>query len=104
MGQSIWTVGTADCTGSDNERRYFGRAYYKRQSLLTTNTELDLFQRTRYLNAVNTFNELLSMGVVPIVNENDTVSVSVSCAITTVNDPSLLTNTLSVAGNQIWRQ
>jgi len=35
-------------------------------------------QRTRYLNAVNTFKELLSMGVVPIVNENDTVSVSVS--------------------------
>jgi glutamate 5-kinase len=34
-------------------------------------------QRTRYLNAVNTFKELLSMGVVPIVNENDTVSVSV---------------------------
>jgi glutamate 5-kinase len=35
-------------------------------------------QRTRYLNAQNTFSELLSMGVVPIVNENDTVSVSVS--------------------------
>jgi glutamate 5-kinase len=34
-------------------------------------------QRTRYLNAVNTIKELLSMGVVPIVNENDTVSVSV---------------------------
>ncbi|KAI9462544.1 glutamate 5-kinase [Russula earlei] len=33
-------------------------------------------QRTRYLNAVNTFKELLAMGVVPIVNENDTVSVS----------------------------
>lgn len=27
---------------------------------------------------MNTFKELLSMGVVPIVNENDTVSVSVS--------------------------
>jgi hypothetical protein len=36
-----------------------------------------LSQRTRYLNAVNTLKELLSMGVVPIVNENDTVSVSV---------------------------
>lgn len=39
---------------------------------------LTLSQRTRYLNAQNTFNELLNMGVVPIVNENDTVSVSVS--------------------------
>ncbi|KAF4604309.1 hypothetical protein EYR40_001490 [Pleurotus pulmonarius] len=39
-------------------------------------TRGDISDRTRYLNAVNTFNELLSMGVVPIVNENDTVSVS----------------------------
>ncbi|KAL0947689.1 hypothetical protein HGRIS_013777 [Hohenbuehelia grisea] len=39
-------------------------------------TRSDISDRTRYLNAVNTFNELLSMGVVPIVNENDTVSVS----------------------------
>ncbi|KAJ7655375.1 Aspartate/glutamate/uridylate kinase [Mycena rosella] len=39
-------------------------------------TVAHLPQRTRYLNAVNTFKELLSMGVVPIVNENDTVSVS----------------------------
>jgi len=38
-------------------------------------------QRTRYLNAVNTLSELLSMGVVPIVNENDTVSVSVSTSV-----------------------
>ncbi len=34
-------------------------------------------QRTRYLNAQNTFSELLAMGVIPIVNENDTVAVSV---------------------------
>ena len=40
-----------------------------------------LRQRTRYLNAANTFRELLSMGVVPIVNENDTVSVSVSTTV-----------------------
>ncbi|KAG5642002.1 hypothetical protein DXG03_003804 [Asterophora parasitica] len=39
-------------------------------------TRGDISDRTRYLNAVNTFKELLSMGVVPIVNENDTVSVS----------------------------
>lgn len=29
-----------------------------------------------YLNAQNTFNELLDMGVIPIVNENDTLAVS----------------------------
>ncbi|KAG8888280.1 hypothetical protein FRB98_008026 [Tulasnella sp. 332] len=39
-------------------------------------TRGDISDRTRYLNAVNTLTELLSMGVVPIINENDTVSVS----------------------------
>ncbi|KAJ3488541.1 hypothetical protein NLI96_g2758 [Meripilus lineatus] len=39
-------------------------------------TRGDISDRTRYLNAVNTFKELLSLGVIPIVNENDTVSVS----------------------------
>lgn len=29
-----------------------------------------------YLNAQSTFNELLDMGIIPIVNENDTISVS----------------------------
>ncbi|QRW15363.1 amino acid kinase family [Ceratobasidium sp. AG-Ba] len=39
-------------------------------------TRGDISDRTRYLNAVNTLSELLSMGVVPIINENDTISVS----------------------------
>lgn len=39
-------------------------------------TRGDISDRTRYLNAVNTLKELLSMGIVPIVNENDTISVS----------------------------
>lgn len=34
-------------------------------------------QRTQYLNAQNTFHELFNMEVVPIVNENDTLAVSV---------------------------
>jgi glutamate 5-kinase len=34
-------------------------------------------QRTQYQNAQNTFNELLNMGIIPIVNENDTISVAV---------------------------
>lgn len=33
-------------------------------------------KRTRYLNAQNTVNELLDQGVIPIVNENDTLAVS----------------------------
>ncbi|KAF8927089.1 glutamate 5-kinase [Dissophora ornata] len=43
------------------------------QILLTKN---DLADRTQYLNACNTLDALLEMGVVPIVNENDTISVS----------------------------
>ncbi|KAI8076892.1 glutamate 5-kinase [Halteromyces radiatus] len=43
------------------------------QLLLTKN---DLSQRSQYLNAVNCLEELLDMGVVPIVNENDTISYS----------------------------
>jgi glutamate 5-kinase len=42
------------------------------QVLLTRN---DLVERSRYLNILNTFNELLELGVIPVVNENDTVAV-----------------------------
>jgi glutamate 5-kinase len=38
-------------------------------------TRQDIANRTRYVNAKQTLSELLRMGVVPIVNENDTVSV-----------------------------
>lgn len=34
-------------------------------------------KRSQYLNAVNCFEELLDMGVVPVVNENDTICSSV---------------------------
>ncbi|WEW57932.1 Glutamate 5-kinase [Emydomyces testavorans] len=43
------------------------------QILLTRN---DIADRTQYVNAQNTFAELLKMGVIPIVNENDTLAVS----------------------------
>ena len=43
------------------------------QILLTRN---DIADRTQYLNAQNTLAEALSFGVIPIVNENDTLSVS----------------------------
>ena len=41
------------------------------QILMTRNT---IVADTNRLNAQNTFNELLRMGVIPIVNENDTIS------------------------------
>ncbi|KAK3368192.1 Aspartate/glutamate/uridylate kinase [Podospora didyma] len=39
-------------------------------------TRSDIADRSRYLNARNTINELLDMGVIPIVNENDTLAVA----------------------------
>ncbi len=39
----------------------------------------DLSDRTRYLNARSTLTTLLNMGVVPVVNENDTVATAELC-------------------------
>ncbi len=38
-------------------------------------TRSDLVQRSRYVNVYRTFRQLLRLGVIPIVNENDTVAV-----------------------------
>lgn len=38
-------------------------------------TRHDIIDRQSYLNAYNTFHELFDLGVIPIVNENDTVAV-----------------------------
>jgi glutamate 5-kinase len=38
-------------------------------------TRSDLGQRSRYVNSYRTFRQLLQLGVIPIVNENDTVAV-----------------------------
>ncbi|MCJ1395933.1 hypothetical protein MMC18_008819 [Xylographa bjoerkii] len=43
------------------------------QILLTRN---DIADRTQYRNAQNTFSALLSRGIIPIVNENDTIAVA----------------------------
>lgn len=38
-------------------------------------TRSDLVQRSRYVNSYRTFRQLLQLGVIPIVNENDTVAI-----------------------------
>ncbi|KDE08019.1 hypothetical protein MVLG_01721 [Microbotryum lychnidis-dioicae p1A1 Lamole] len=43
------------------------------QILITRN---DIADRSRYLNATTTLSTLLQLGVIPIINENDTISVS----------------------------
>lgn len=54
------------------ERALWTRGHHAAQVLLTAE---DLEHRTRYLNARNTLVTLLELGAVPIINENDTVSV-----------------------------
>jgi glutamate 5-kinase len=53
-------------------QRYFGAAEQPVAQVLLTRQ--DVGDRHRYLNARNTLNALLDLGVVPIVNENDTVA------------------------------
>ena len=52
-------------------RSFAEYGYQVGQILLTRVVESD---RTMYENAINTFERLLEMGVIPIVNENDTIS------------------------------
>lgn len=51
----------------------FGRYGMKVGQILLTHE--DLTSRKRYLNAVNTIHTLMNYGIVPVINENDTVSV-----------------------------
>jgi glutamate 5-kinase len=53
------------------ESNFKQHALHTAQVLLTHD---DLTNRTRYLNARSTLRKLLDMGVVPVVNENDTVA------------------------------
>ncbi len=61
------------------------RAYeinFAEQAVLTAQVLLthdDLADRTRYLNARSTLSSLLDLGVVPVVNENDTVATAELC-------------------------
>lgn len=55
------------------DRAFAGQGLLAAQVLLTRD---DLRDRTRFLNVRNTFSTLLDWGSVPIVNENDTVSVN----------------------------
>lgn len=69
--QAIAAIGQASLIGQwETLFRQLGQPIG--QILLTRN---DISDRTQYLNAANTINELVNMGAIPIVNENDTLSV-----------------------------
>ncbi|MCB9480833.1 MAG: glutamate 5-kinase [Desulfobacteraceae bacterium] len=74
------------------------------QLLLTSE---DLGERKRYLNARNTLNTLLSKNIIPIINENDTVSVeeiafgdndNLSAMVAMLMDADLLINLTDIDG------
>jgi glutamate 5-kinase len=83
----------------------FGRYDLKVAQILLTSE--DLSNRKRYLNARNTLNTLLSWGVVPIINENDTVWIeeiklgdndNLAAMITLLMDADLLINLTDIDG------
>jgi glutamate 5-kinase len=83
----------------------FGRHHKKVAQILLTSE--DLSNRKRYLNARNTMYTLLSWQVVPIINENDTVSVeeiqfgdndNLAAMITLLMDADILVNLTDIEG------
>lgn len=83
----------------------FGRHHKKVAQILLTSE--DLSNRKRYLNARNTLYTLLAWQVVPIINENDTVSVeeiqfgdndNLAAMITLLMDADILINLTDIEG------
>jgi len=69
--QAIAAVGQVDLM-SEYDRAFHAKGADVAQVLLTHE---DLSDRRRFLNARNTISELLRRGIVPVINENDTVAV-----------------------------
>jgi len=69
--QAVAAIGQS-CLVEAYERALRSRGRHAAQVLLVAD---DLRQRTRYLNIRNTLRALVDYGAVPIINENDTVSV-----------------------------
>ncbi len=69
--QAAAAVGQGKLTGAYNDC-FKAEGYHAAQVLLTRE---DLEERHRYLNTCNTINALFGLKVVPVINENDTVSV-----------------------------
>ena len=73
----IPSLQAAAAVGQGRLLRLYARTF-ERRDLVTAQvllTRYDFMHRQQYLNARNTIDRLLSLGVVPIVNENDTVAV-----------------------------
>ena len=69
--QAVAAIGQS-CLIEAYERAFRGRGRHAAQVLLVAD---DLQDRSRYLNIRNTLRALLDYGAIPVINENDTVSV-----------------------------
>lgn len=69
--QALAAIGQGSLIRAYNEA--FRRYGYTTAQILVTRDDLD--NRRRYLNIRNTFTSLFDLGAIPIINENDTVSV-----------------------------
>jgi glutamate 5-kinase len=69
--QAVAAIGQS-CLIEAYERAFRGHGRHAAQVLLVAE---DLQDRTRYLNIRNTLRALLDYGAIPVINENDTVSV-----------------------------
>jgi len=69
--QALAAIGQVDLMHSFKTK--FARHKKRCAQILLTRDDFD--ERKRYINAKNTFAKLLQRGIVPIVNENDTVSI-----------------------------
>jgi glutamate 5-kinase len=101
--QAIAAVGQAGLI-MEYEKAFKGCGKKVAQILLTSD---DLSNRKRYLNSRNTLLTLLEWGVVPIINENDTVAVeeikvgdndNLAAMITLLMDADLLVNLTDIGG------
>ena len=101
--QAAAAVGQADLILTYDKA--FARYNLKVAQLLLTRD--DLSHRRRYLNARNTINTLLAWGIVPIINENDTVVIeeiklgdndNLAAMITLLMDADILINLTDIDG------
>ncbi|MBB4210864.1 glutamate 5-kinase [Rhodothalassium salexigens DSM 2132] len=69
-----WSAAFAGDTGDDTGGAPHRRAGHRRTTAQVLLTLADLDDRRRYLNARDTLDALLGAGLVPVVNENDTVA------------------------------
>jgi glutamate 5-kinase len=74
--EALYELQAAAAVGQMGIARVYEQCFHKHQihtaQILLTHD--DVSDRSRYLNARSTLRQLLALGVVPVVNENDTIS------------------------------